>query len=265
MARYRNITLGSAKNADIGVGSLNGFVNRSFRLPNIGIDDSYVGSRMGLALGVHVERDVVECVGPYSALVEVKYCILENNSSRPPHPTWTNIPADVWSKFFDLYPKDDGTADAFNCHKWCRMLENGMTTLPDGETPCFKLVLGDEEGSSIAKRLGASPLVKFIYEWQVKFPIFVKYWDRISTARELNDIAAALDKICNVAYSVKYNKYGGQKKEVIEAIGGYEILLAKKEALLSQVFEEAADAMNQLSEEFGIEIDIDDHCRSKES
>lgn len=265
MARYRKMTLGSARNADIGVGNLNGFVNRSFLLPNIGMDDSYVGSVMGFSIGVHVEQDVVECVGPYSALVEVKYCILENNSSRPSHPTWTNIPADVWRKFFDLYPKDDGTEDAFNCHKWCRKLENGMTTLPDGKTPCFKLELGDEEGSSIAKRLGASPLVKFMSDWQVKFPIFVKYWDRISTARELNDIAAAMDEICNVAYSVKYNRHGVQKKEVIEAIGGYEILLAKKEALLSQVFEEAADAMNQLSEEFGIEIDIDDHCRSKES
>ena len=265
MSGYHKIAIGSARNAEVGVENLKGFVNRSYRLTNFRIEDSYAGCMMGIALGVHIEQGKISNDETCPALVEVKYCIIPNSAGRPAHPTWTSIPEEVWLKFFSLFPKDKFADEKFSCRHFLSEMAKGITTLPDGKTPCFKVKLDPFSGKGLTKRLEDSSVVQFMDEWQVKFPIFVKYWDRISTARELNDIAAALDEICNVAYAVKYNKNGVQKKEVIEAIGGYEILLAKKEALLSQVFEEAADAMNQLSEEFGIEIDIDDHCRSKES
>ena len=263
MSGYHKISIGSARNAEVGVENLKGFVNRSYRLTNLRIEDSYVGCMMGIALGVHIEQDKISNDETFPAFVEVKYCIIPNSAGRPAHPTWTSIPEEVWLKFFSLFPKDKFADEKFSCRHFLSEMAKGITTLPDGKTPCFKVNLDPFSGKGLTKRLEDSSVVQFMDAWQVKFPTFVKYWDRIWTAKELNDLVSAFDEIGEVSYSVKHNKYGKEKVEVLDKISGYEKLLAQREADQAKLFEEAADAMNELSEKFGIEIDIDEHCCSK--
>lgn len=250
-----DISVTSARNADIGVESLRGFNTRSFTLSELTIDDSYVGSQMGFALGVHAQNDG-------SALVEVKYRVVEFANPLWSGISWKNIPEKVWRKFFDMHRTATfpGMTSDLKCFILCRMLENGLATLPDGKTPCFKIELDDCKNPS-TNQMSRCPIVKFMEAWQAKFPVFLKYWDRISTVGDLCDLVAAIDQISEVAYSIKTGLYKTRKHDAILELKNYEAHLEALENQLSKVYEDAADAMNELADKFGIELDLNDHCR----
>ena len=250
-----DISVKSARNDDIGVGNLRGFLNRSFLLSEITICDSYAESEMGFALGVHAQGDG-------SALVEVKYRVIEYAKPLGPGISWKNIPEKVWRKFFDMHrtTMETGTTSDLKCFKLCRTLENGFATLPNGETPCFKIELDDCKNLS-AKQVSCCPIVKFLEVWQSKFPVFLKYWDRVSTMKDLKDLVDAIDRISQVAYSIKTNTLKARKHDAICELKNHERRLVELEDKLSKVYEDAADAMNELVDKFGIELELDDHCR----
>ena len=250
-----DISVKPARNEDIGVGNLRGFINRSFLLSEITIADSYAESEMGFALGVHAQKDG-------SALVEVKYRVIEYAKPLGPGVSWKNIPEKVWRKFFDMHrtTMETKTTSDLKCFKLCRTLENGFATLPDGKTPCFKIELDDCKNPSV-KQVLCCPIVKFLEVWQFKFPVFLKYWDKISTMKDLKDLVDAIDRISEVAYSIKTNTLKARKHDAICELKKYEMRLAELEDKLSKVYEDAADAMNELVDKFGIELDLDDHCR----
>ena len=266
MPRNHKISIEQTRNDEVGVESLKGYVNRSFKTQYIQLNDSYVGSHMLFASGVHYKPENWSGVGSSvldtsKALVEVKYSIRDFSNKGFGNPSWKTIPDEVWRKFFSLFsPFAD---EKFSCRYFLKNMEENFSTLPDGKTPCFVCSLYSDTVKKLNRRIENCLVMNFLNEWQVKFPIFVKYWDKISTAKELNDIVVAFDQLSDVSYSVKFNKYGREKKETIDKLTGFEKLLAELEDKRSKFFEEAADAMNELSQEFGIELDIDDHCCSK--
>ena len=264
MSRNHQIPIGQTRNDEVGVESLKGYVNRSFKTSYIRLNDSYVGSHMLFAIGVHYKPENWSSgLDPEKALVEVKYSIRDLYNKGFGNPSWKTIPDEVWRKFFSLFPDDEFADEKFSCRYFLRNMEESLSTLPDGKTPCFVCSLHPDTVKKLNRQIENCLVMNFLNEWQVKFPIFVKYWDRISTAKELNDIVSAFEQMSEVSYSVKFNKYGREKEETIDKLTGFEKLLAQLEDKRSRFFEEAADAMNELSREFGIELDIDDHCCSK--
>lgn len=256
-----NILVTSARNTDIGIESLAGFVNRSFILSEILIPDSYVKSQMGFALGVHAQKDG-------SALVEVKYRIIEHVNTLNQNISWKNIPEKIWRKFFDMYrtsikgmieSEEPWTESDAKCHELCLKLKDGLMTLSDGKTPCFKIELGDYKKLS-AKQMLCCPIVTFMKLWRVQFPMFIKYGDKVSNMEDFNELVIAFNGISDVMYSIKMGNYKTKKQAAIHKLKRYEEYLMTLEDNLSKIYEGAASAMNELADNFGIEIDLDNHC-----
>ena len=250
MNRDCNILVTSARNTDIGIESLAGFVNRSFILREILIPDSYPQSRMGFALGVHAQKDG-------SALVEVKYRIIEHVNTLDQNVSWKNIPETVWRKFFDMHrPIIESNV---KCHNICRTLGNGLTTLPDGKTPCFKIEFDGYKKLS-AKQISCCPIVTFLKLWRVRFPLFIKYGDKVSNMEDFNELVIAFNGISDVIYSIKLGDYKTKKQSAIHKLKRYEEYLRTLEDKQDKICEGAASAMNELADNFGIEIDLDNYC-----
>ena len=249
--------LTAVKNVDVGIEPIKGFVNRAFVTSScFRIDNCYDGTRMCFLLGVHIEPPPSQW-----AFVEVKYGVLDKDDWGVPADKWKRIDYITWLRFVDMFV---GEESSFNCEslEQCRQIKCLLTTLPDGNTPAIKCDLGMNVGKT-ANRLSDCLVGRFLTTWQVKFPLFLLYGDRISTARELNDIAAALTDINDVAYSIKIDRHNVKKRECIDKLKGLEISLKEKEDELSELFEESADAMNILSDTYGIEIDIEERCCTK--
>ena len=260
MNRGDNILVTSARNTDIGIESLAGFVNRSFILSETWIPDSYAGSKMGFALGVHAQKDG-------SALVEVKYRVVEHTNTLGQNVSWKNIPETVWRKFFDMYrtsikgmmeSEESWTESDAKCHDLCRTLWNGLTTLSDGQTPCFKIELDGYK--KISTWVSRCPIVTFLKLWRVQFSLFIKYGDRVSNTRDFNELVIAFNGISDVIYSIKLGDYKNKKQAALYVLKQYEEHLMKLEDNQDKICEGAADAMNELADKFGIEIDLDNHC-----
>lgn len=249
MNRDYHILIKSARNTDIGIESLSGFVNRSFILSEILIPDSYPQSRMGFALGVHAQKDG-------SALVEVKYRVVEHTNALDQSISWKNIPELVWRKFFDMHRPI--TESNVKCHDICRTLGNGLTTLSDGKTPCFKIEFDGYKKLS-AKKMSYCPIVTFLKLWRVRFPFFIKYGDKVSNMEDFNELVIAFNGISDVIYSIKLGNYKAKKQSALYALKQYEEYLMTLEDKQDKICEGAADAMNELADNFGIEIDLDDH------
>ena len=248
MNRDCHILIKSARNTDIGIESLAGFVNRSFILSEILIPDSYVKSQMGFALGVHAQKDG-------SALVEVKYRIIEHVNTLDQSISWKNIPELVWRKFFDMHrPIIESNV---KCHDLCRTLGNGLTTLPDGKTPCFKIEFDGYK--KLSARVSRCPIVTFLKLWRVRFPLFIKYGDKVSNMRDFNELVIAFNGISDVIYSIKLGDYKTKKQSAIHELKRYEEYLRTLEDKQDKICEGAAAAMNELADKFGIEIDLDDN------
>ena len=249
MNRDCHILIKSARNTDIGIESLLGFVNRSFILSEILIPDSYPQSRMGFALGVHAQKDG-------SALVEVKYRVVEHANTLDQNVSWKNIPETVWRKFFDMHrPIIESNV---KCHDLCRTLGNGLTTLPDGKTPCFKIEFDGYK--KLSARVSCCPIVTFLKLWRVRFPLFIKYGDKVSNMRDFNELVIAFNGISDVIYSIKLGDYKTKKQSAIHELKQYEEYLRTLEDKQDKICEGAAAAMNELADNFGIEIDLDNHC-----
>ena len=90
--------------------------------------------------------------------------------------------------------------------------------------------------------------------------IYILYGEKISTAKELDNIVSALSDMRYVIHNIRHNKYGNKRQEYIEKLSMLEATLRAREDELSKKFEEAADNMNILSEQYGIEIDLDKRC-----
>ena len=248
MNRDGNILVTSARNTDIGIESLVGFVNRSFILSEILIPDSYVKSQMGFALGVHAQKDG-------SALVEVKYRVVEHANTLGQNVSWKNIPEQVWRKYFDMHRPI--TESNVKCHDICRTLGNGLTTLSDGKTPCFKIEFDGYK--KLSAWVSRCPIVTFLKLWRVRFPFFIKYGDKVSNMRDFNELVIAFNGISDVIYSIKLGDYKTKKQSALCELKRYEEYLMTLEDKQDKICEGAADAMNELADNFGIEIDLDDH------
>ena len=249
MNRDCHILVKSARNTDIGIESLAGFVNRSFILSEILIPDSYPQSRMGFALGVHAQKDG-------SALVEVKYRIIEHVNTLDQSISWKNIPEQVWRKFFDMHRPI--TESNVKCHDICRTLGNGLTTLSDGNTPCFKIEVDGYK--KLSAWVSCCPIVTFLKLWRVRFPFFIKYGDKVSNMRDFNELVIAFNGISDVIYSIKLGNYKAKKQSALCELKQYEEYLMTLEDNQDKICEGAADAMNELADKFGIEIDLDNYC-----
>ena len=241
--------LASVKNADVGVKSIKGFVNRSFvSIPWFSVCDSYFNTRMKFLLAAHTKKD---CDGTYSAFVEVKYGIAPKSGYTISSEQWKSIDRETWLKFFRVATRDGND----------NMLKPLMTILPGGETPAFHCDLGFNRMP--LRSMCCCAVANFLDCWRVEFPIFLLYGDRISSFQDLKEISSAMTSINSVCFSVKNNTYGNRREKAIEELGDLELKLEVFEEALSQVMEESADAMNILSDKYGIEIDIDEHCCSK--
>lgn len=251
----QNLILLPTRNRDGGIKPIKGFVNRSFETISwVSVYDCYPGTKIKFFLGIHLRPETS------SALIEVKYGIIENETWSILPINWRCIDQATWLKFFDLYIKND--AICYIDLEQCRKLKRQIATLPDGKTPAFNCDL-DMYTGDLNKKINECLVSRFLHTWQVKFSIFLLYGDKISLANELNDIASAMSNISDVSYNIKHDKYGNKRRECIEELSGVEVALKAKEDALSKKFEESADAMNLLSEKYGIEIDIDEHCCSK--
>ena len=250
MNRSGNILVTSARNTDIGVESLMGFITRSFVLSEIQIPDSSGKSQMGFAIGVHAQKDG-------SALVEVKYRIIEHVNTLNQSISWKNIPEQVWRKFFDMHrPIIESNV---KCHDLCRTLGNGLTILPDGKTPCFKIEFDGYKKLS-AKQISCCPIVTFLKLWRVRFPFFIKYGDKVSNMEDFNELVIAFNGISDVIYSIKLGDYKNKKQDALYSLKQCEEYLMTLEHKQDKICEGAATAMNELADKFGIEIDLDNHC-----
>lgn len=249
--------LTAVKNVDAGIEPIKGFVNRAFVTTSwFRIDNCYEGTRMRFLLGVHIEPPPSQW-----AFVEVKYGVLDKDDWGIPADKWKRIDYITWLRFVDMFVGEERSFDCESLDQ-CRQIKCLLTTLPDGKTPAIKCDLGMNVGK-IANRLSDCLVGRFLTTWQVKFPLFLLYGDRISNARELNDISAALTDINDVAYNIKSDRHNVRKSECIDNLKGLEISLKAWEDELSELFEESADAMNILSDTYGIEIDIEERCCTK--
>ena len=252
------LALSAIKNRDGGIEPIKGFINRTFETTSYArIENRYGGTKVKFLLGVHLRIDEPS----FHALIEVKYGILEYENQQTLPNQWKHIDKATWLKFFNLVIENGDPVSPLYCDyvELCRQMKYLMTTLPDGKTLAFNCDLGMNVGK-LNRRISGCLVSQFLDTWLVKFPIFILYGEKISTAKELNDIASALSDIKFVSHNIKHNKYENKRQECIEKLSGLENVLKAKEDELSKQFEEAADAMNLLSEQYGIELDMDKHC-----
>ena len=257
----KKLALSAVKNCDGGIESIKGFLNRTFATTSwVSVENRYAGTKMKFLLGIHLLTGETSS----HALIEVKYGLLEPGKWSVMPNQWRHIDRATWLKFFDLFIENDDPVSSLNWDRLeqCRKMKYWMTTLPDGKTPAFNCDL-DMNVGKLNRIISECLVFQFLDVWQVLFPIFILYGDRISTAKELIDIASALSSINDVAYNIKYDRYGIKRQEFIEKLSKLETALKAKEDALSKKLEESADALNLLSEKYGIEIDIDEHCCSK--
>lgn len=249
-----NLNLSPIRNVDVGVESMEGFINRSFVTKSwFFVRDRYLGTKMKFILGMHFHRGV-DGIFPY-ALLEVKYTVesLSGDFGISKYKL-KSIDQETWLRFFDLFMEDFRVQE----DRLCQRMKQLLTTLPDGKTPAFKCDLFDV--TNFGNVLGECLVSQFLGTFRWEFPLFLLYGDRISTSMELDNILKVMTDIDDISYYVKHNIYETKRKESIDALLNLESEVSAKERELSNVFEKSADAMNMLSDQYGIEIDLDNAC-----
>ena len=242
------------RNEELGINQFKGYVNRSFNTTSIRIDDSFIGSRIHFGLGVHYK----ESAG--IVLVEVKY-LLSKHQMRwfDKNTKWKVIPKEVWDKFFKMY-LDDEYAGQYCCLDICRDMANAITATAPYKSLCFKCKYDESQRGGLSKWVENCLPVLFIREWQVKFSTFVKYHNVISNPKELNALVAAMEDISGVSYNIKHNVSEGRKEEFMDRIASHQSEIEANTRELERICSEGADAMNELSDKFGIELDLSQDC-----
>ena len=256
MDKYEwNIRLAPTRNADVGVANMPGKLNRSFETRDFSIDDGYAGTRVRLAFGVHIDKspDWNE-PGQTNALVEVRAKIVPKGGSTFDNSLWKPIGKDVWDKFLDIYAVDPREYRMHSVHKDMRNL---MVVGDDGKTVYFKCCI-DAKYGMLKNRVSEIYLSLFLAKRAESFSTFLKYHDRINTFSDLVAICDAMGGLAAVSYNVKHKRHVIWKRDLLEKLNGYRAQLAEKEAALNMIYEQAADAMNELSDRFGIEVDVTD-------
>jgi hypothetical protein len=244
----KSISLRRTRNEEVGVPVIRGYHTKSFVTKNFVISDRQQGTYVGICLGVHIPSN-----GVGDAKVEIGF------SLAPYRMQWKPIDKDVWLKFFNMCGSWSGTKPSIVL---LQKMRDGMDDLPNGQV-CFSINLNDDKSSGLDMKLYQSYIVEFLYDWQSTFTIFLKYHDRISNVDELVELKKTLHKLVDVSYLCREDKYAIQKAQAIEKLRKLEADLNGYADRLDKLYEDAADALNELSDKYGIEIDLNDNCCEK--
>lgn len=246
-----DIILKPVKNAVVGVAQLKGYTNRSLATRDFCINDCYAGTRVAIYLGIHIHDDGKVAFDWFgnNAKVEMGFRILPKGGSYFDKTLWRPVEKEVMLKFLSLY---DHVAMEGEEREVLANMKSRMSTLPNGRL-CWDYYIGKGPLESATR---GCYIRTFLANWNCSFVTFLKYHDRINTIDELVEIQNAMDEICSVAYNIKNPRIEHQKAERIEKLAKYEKFLAEKEAAINKCYEDAATALNELSERFGIEVDV---------
>ena len=258
----KSISLWQATNKEVGVPVIRGYRTKSFVTRDFVISDCRRRTCVGICLGVHIPSNKVG-----DAKVEIRFG-LAPFVARDNKMQWKLIDKDVWIKFFDMCGSWYGAKSSTTLLQkkpsiaLLQKMRDGMDVLPNGQI-CFNINLNGDKSSGLDMKLYHSYIVEFLYDWQSTFTIFLKYHDRISNVDDLVELEMTLYKLFDVSYLCNGDKYAIQKSQAIEKLKKLEADLNGYVERLDKLYEDAADALNELSGKYGIEIDLNDNCCEK--
>jgi ethanolamine ammonia-lyase large subunit len=86
--------------------------------------------------------------------------------------------------------------------------------------------------------------------------VAIRHGDKLSSMEDATNAADALMEIADSKYKVEYGWNLQRRKNILDKIREIKECIRRDEQNKDEVFNEAADAMNTLNEDFGIEIDF---------
>ena len=97
---------------------------------------------------------------------------------------------------------------------------------------------------------------KFFTNFGEEIAVAIRHGDKLSSMEDATNAADALMEIADSKYKIEYGWNLQRKHDIIKRIQEVKESIRRDEQNKDEVFNEAADAMNTLNEDFGIEIDF---------
>lgn len=88
--------------------------------------------------------------------------------------------------------------------------------------------------------------------------LLLKYHDRVKTHKDARRVLEAMSMVDDVLYEIEYNSLDDDKKRMIDDIKHIQEELEKTNLKSTTICEDAAEAMNELSSVFGLDLVLDE-------